>query len=128
MAPSVIMTTDQGMSGNPAKKESVVVVPGSWRIDEASTDQIEARLLSALARVRALPSDELATQFRDRGDIEVDSKEAEAAISKLELDCGRDLAKVEDLRPEQLATVGSLTELIRRRARIGLSENRVVRR
>ncbi len=57
----------------------------------------------------------------------MDSKEAEAAISKLELDCGRDLAKVEDLRPEQLATVGSLTELIRRRARIGLSENREVR-
>ena len=111
------MAMDQSVSGNPAENESEG--PGRWRIQEATTEDMQARLLNALARVRALPYDELAAEFRDRGDIELDSKEAEAAISKLELDCGRDLAKVEDLRPEQLATVGSLIELIGRRVRIG---------
>jgi hypothetical protein len=120
------MATDQSMSGNPAENTSEV--PGSWKIQEATTEEIQARLLDALARVRALPADELAAEFLEHGDIEVDSKEAEAAISKLELDCGRDLAKVEDLRPEQLATAGSLIELIHRRARIEPVEIRKVRR
>jgi hypothetical protein len=49
------------------------------------------------------------------GDLEIDSREAEAVIAILEHRYDRRLASVEDLEPESLASVGSLTELIHRR-------------
>jgi hypothetical protein len=49
------------------------------------------------------------------GDLEIDSREAEAVIAMLETRYGRMLAEVEDLEPECLLSLESLTELIHRR-------------
>ena len=46
------------------------------------------------------------------GDLEIDSREAEAVIAILENRYGRTLAAAEELEPERLASVGSLGELI----------------
>lgn len=46
--------------------------------------------------------------------LEMDSKEAEVVIARLEHEVGRDLAKPEDLEPEQLATVEAVASLVER--------------
>lgn len=86
------------------------VVEGSWTAPlNAQTSEVRAHLLLALARVRWLPVGALQGQG---GDLRIDSQEAEVAISMLEIESGLELAKVEDLRRDELATIGSLTRLI----------------
>jgi hypothetical protein len=86
------------------------VVEGSWTAPlDAQTSEVRARLILALARVRWLPVE--AIQGKG-GDLRIDSQEAEVAISMLEIESGLELAKVEDLRRDELATIGSLTRLI----------------
>jgi acyl carrier protein len=76
-------------------------------------DDIRGRVQEALARVRAQDLQELQEEItRSGGDLEIDSKQAEVVISMLEVQLDRTLAKVEDLRPEQLATVEALTSII----------------
>jgi hypothetical protein len=73
-------------------------------------------VLEALAEVRAAPVPELLAEMAAAGgDLEIDSREAEAVIAILETRFGRTLAKVEDLEPECLPSVTSLGELIERR-------------
>lgn len=79
-------------------------------------EELSTAILEALAKVRATPVGELRDEMaRSGGDLEIDSREAEAVIAILEHRYGRDLAKVEDLEPERLPSVSSLTELIHRR-------------
>jgi hypothetical protein len=76
-------------------------------------DELRARITAALAQVRAMPLEELWSQVsRNGGDCEMDSKEAEVVISILEHDFNHELAKVEDLEPEQMNTLSALTDLI----------------
>jgi acyl carrier protein len=78
--------------------------------------ELAEAILEALAKVRAAPVGELREEMAAAGgDLEIDSREAEAVIAMLEKKYGRTLAKVEDLEPECLASVDSLAELIRRR-------------
>jgi acyl carrier protein len=80
------------------------------------SEQLGVAILEALAQVRAAPVAELRDEMvASGGDLEIDSREAEAVIAILEHRYGRDLAKVEDLEPERLPSVGSLSELIHRR-------------
>lgn len=80
------------------------------------SEQLAAAILEALGAVRAAPLAELREELAAAGgDLEIDSREAEAVIAMLETRYGRTLAKVEDLEPECLLSVGSLAELIRRR-------------
>lgn len=73
-------------------------------------------ILEALAQVRAASVGELRDEMAaSDGGLEIDSREAEAVIAILEHRYDRDLAKVEDLEPECLPSVGSLAELIHRR-------------
>jgi len=46
------------------------------------------------------------------GDCQMDSKETEVVISILEHEFDRELAKVEDLEPEQMTTLSAVTNLI----------------
>jgi acyl carrier protein len=46
------------------------------------------------------------------GDCQMDSKETEVVISILEHEFGRELAKVEDLEPEQMTTLSAVANLI----------------
>ncbi len=80
------------------------------------TKELAEAILEALAQVRAAPVGELHEEMAAAGgDLEIDSREAEAVIAMLEKRYGRTLAKVEDLEPECLLSVDSLTELIHRR-------------
>lgn len=76
-------------------------------------EELETAILEALAEVRAAPMAELRDELAAAGgDLEIDSREAEAVIAILENRYGRTLAAAEELEPERLASVGSLGELI----------------
>lgn len=80
------------------------------------SEELAAAILEALAQVRAAPVSELREEMAaGGGDLEIDSREAEAVIAMLEKRYGRTLATVDDLEPECLLSLESLTELIRRR-------------
>jgi hypothetical protein len=82
--------------------------------------ELAAAILEALAEVRAQTMGELQEELTATGgDLEIDSREGEAVIAMLEQRYGRTLAKIEDLEPECLLSVDSLTELIRRRWEAG---------
>ena len=73
-------------------------------------------MLRALAEVQARPVAELQAEAgANGGDIEIASPEAVAIIAALEDLYGHPLAHVEDLEPEQLTSLGSLSELVARR-------------
>ena len=81
-----------------------------------SGSEIAEAIALALAEVRAEPVSELREELEHAGgDLEIDSREAEAIIAILETQYGRTLAKVEDLEPECLPSIGSLGDLIHRR-------------
>lgn len=81
-----------------------------------SPEELGTAILEALAEVRAASIGELREEMDAAGgDLEIDSREAEAVIAILEKRYGRTLANVEDLEPESLPTIGSLTELIHKR-------------
>jgi hypothetical protein len=73
-------------------------------------------ILRALAEVQARPVAELeAEAAANGGDIEIASPEAVAVIAVLEDLYGHPLAHVEDLEPEQLTSLASLSDLMTRR-------------
>jgi hypothetical protein len=83
---------------------------------EPSSEELATAILEALAAVRAAPVGELREEMAAAGgNLEIDSREAEAVIAMLEKRYGRTLAKVEDLEPECLPSIESLAELIHRR-------------
>ena len=83
-------------------------------------EELETAILEALAEVRAAPVAELREEMAAAGgDLEIDSREAEAVIAILENRYGRTLAAAEDLEPERLASVGSLGELIQEHWAVG---------
>jgi hypothetical protein len=83
---------------------------------EPSSEELTMAILEALAAVRAAPVGELREEMAAAGgNLEIDSREAEAVIAMLEKRYGRTLAKVEDLEPECLPSIESLAELIYRR-------------
>jgi len=73
-------------------------------------------MLLALAEIQARPVAELvADAAANGGDVEIASPEAVAVIAALEDFYGYPLAHVEDLEPEQLTSLSSLSELVTRR-------------
>jgi len=84
-----------------------------------STNDLGPRIIDALAQVRAMTPDELHNEINGAGggDCVMDSKEAEVVISILERHFNRELAKVEDLEPEQMNTLNALRNLIDARLR-----------
>jgi hypothetical protein len=83
---------------------------------EPSVKELATAVIEALAAVRAAPVGELEEEtVAAGGNLEIDSREAEAVIAMLEKQYGRTLANVEDLEPECLPSVDSLAELIHRR-------------
>jgi acyl carrier protein len=76
---------------------------------------LRKRLVEILADVRDDPVDKLSAEAQTLDwQLEMDSKEAEVVIGRLEHELGRDLAKSEDLEPEQLATVEAVAALVER--------------
>lgn len=75
--------------------------------------EIEARIVEALATVRAQSTDELQLEVdAGGGNLEIDSREAEAVIAMLEALCGHELAEISDLEPENLASIKELAKLV----------------
>jgi hypothetical protein len=88
----------------------------SKELERPSSGDLAAAVLDALAMVRATSVSELQEEMAAAGgDLEIDSREAEAVIAMLESSYGRTLARVEDLEPERLASIDSLAELLYRR-------------
>jgi acyl carrier protein len=86
------------------------------QVEEPSSRELAAAILEALAKVRAAPVGELREEMTAAGgDLEIDSREAEAVIAMLEKRYGRTLATVDDLEPEYLLSVETLAELLHRR-------------
>ena len=79
---------------------------------QVNVEEVADMLVEAVAEVRGCSAAEVRATAQD-GEIEFDSKEGELAITYLEdkLDIG-ELAGAEDLRPEQMTTLSSLTELV----------------
>lgn len=81
-----------------------------------SVPDLITAVLAALAEVRCVGVVDLeAGQAAHGGDLEMASPEAVAIIAMLHSRFGRQLAKVEDLEPEQLTSVVSLADLLHRR-------------
>jgi len=85
-----------------------------------TSTNLAAAILEALAEVRAVGVADLQPEMASAGgDLEIDSREAEAIIAMLEARYARELAKVEDLEPECLLSVASLAALIGKRWHTG---------
>ena len=81
-----------------------------------SATELKTVILEVLAQVRAETVSELREEVRSAGgDLEIDSREAEAVIATMENRYGRQLAKVEDLEPEEICSIDALGELISER-------------
>jgi hypothetical protein len=82
----------------------------------ASAAEVGDLVLRGLADTRGEDLAELEQQAC-QGDIVIDSKEAECVIVYVEDELGLgELASAADLTPEQLASLGSLTEILTRQA------------
>ena len=77
----------------------------------AASPDFNALVLEALAEVRATTLEELTEEIAAT-EGGVDSKEAEVVISILETKLDQELAKVEDLEPEQLTSISTLVDLL----------------
>lgn len=110
------------MSGKPTwvalgvGKANIIMATSSTDTTYAKAiPDIASDLLLALAEVRCVAPADLEAERATAGILEMDSPEAVAVIAKLEAKYGRQLARVEDLDPEQLTTAEELTNLIRAR-------------
>jgi hypothetical protein len=82
----------------------------------ATAHNIRDLVLRGIADTRCEDLTELEQQVR-QGDIVIDSKEAECVIAYVEDELGLgELASSADLTPEQLSSLGSLTEILTRQA------------
>jgi hypothetical protein len=85
----------------------------SAEVGRPSSSELATAVVEALAQVRAAAVSELLEELAAAGgDLEIDSREAEAVIAMLETRYNRVLATVDDLEPEHLSSVRSLSELI----------------
>jgi hypothetical protein len=85
-------------------------------IETEEMPDLDSDILAALAAVRCVSESGLrAEQATGAGNLEMDSPEAVAVIAKLEAQYGRQLARVEDLEPEQLTSAEGLGVLLRSR-------------
>src|SRR6266545_751668 len=74
---------------------------------------IRERVVDALSRVRATSPEEFEREITNAGgDLEIDSKQAEAAIGRLRHELGRALPGPKDLEPEQCNSVDALVRLV----------------
>lgn len=95
----------------------MVIVPAAPPTSAPTEPELVRAVMEALAEVRGCAFGELEEEMRHGGGgLEMESPEAVAAISKVEGRYGgRRLARVEDLEPEELTSVGVLAGLLHRR-------------
>jgi hypothetical protein len=95
----------------------MVTIPAAPPTSPPTEQELIRAVMEALAEVRACPIGELDDEMRlSSGELEMESPEAVAIISMVEQKYGgRRLARVEDLEPEELTSVGVLARLLHRR-------------
>jgi len=95
----------------------MVTIPAAPPTSAPTERELVRAVLDALAEVRGCSVGELEEEMRHGGgELEMESPEAVAVISKVEGRYGgRRLARVEDLEPEELTSVGVLAGLLHRR-------------
>jgi acyl carrier protein len=86
------------------------------QVDSPPTRQdLQAAMLCIVAEIQARPPAEVEADLAaGGGDLELTSPEAIAVIAALESRYGHQLARVEDLEPEQLTSLESLANLVHR--------------
>jgi hypothetical protein len=78
-----------------------------------SRAELRRKMIQALAAAECVPPDEIEARVGKGGDIEIDSKLAEVVIARIEgVFGGRELVKAADLRPDQLTSLDTLTDLL----------------
>jgi hypothetical protein len=94
-----------------------VTIPAAPPISAPTEPELVRAVMDALAEVRGCAIGDLDEEMRlGGGELEMESPEAVAVISKVEGRYGgRRLARVEDLEPEELTSVGVLAGLLHRR-------------
>ena len=84
---------------------------------EAPLDSVlESALVGALAKVRAAPMADIRSMWRETGEVEITSNEAEAVVVFVEDALGRgERAEVADLGESELTSLQSLGQLLQSR-------------
>jgi hypothetical protein len=77
-------------------------------------ETVRSEVVEALAALRGCDGSDIEAQAGVDGDIEIDSKEAEVIIARVERRLSLDEVRAADLRPEQLTSLRSLTDLLHR--------------
>jgi hypothetical protein len=95
----------------------MVTIPAAPPASAPTELEVVRAVMDALAEVRGCAIQELQDEMRQGGgELEMESPEAVAVISKVEGRYGgRRLARVEDLEPEELTSVNVLGSLLHRR-------------
>jgi acyl carrier protein len=76
---------------------------------------LRRRVVDVLADIRCESADDLwAEALKVKCLLEMDSKEAEVVVARLEHSLGRELARPEDLEPEEISTVEAIASLVER--------------
>lgn len=105
----------------------MVAIPAAPPTSAPSQPELVRAVMEALAEVRGCPIGDLEEEMRHgrSGELEMESPEAVAVISKVEGRYGgRRLARVEDLEPEELTSVGVLAGLLHRRWPVDAADGR----
>ena len=84
-------------------------------VGPVTRSDLESALVQALAEVRKVPVSEIRSEWHNTGEVEVKSIEAEAVIVSVEDALGQgELAEAADLRENELTSLRSLCDLLRR--------------
>jgi acyl carrier protein len=77
-------------------------------------ETIRSEVIEALAALRGCDGSDIEAQASTDGDVAIDSKEAEVVIARVEKGLSLNEVRAADLRPEQLTSLRSLTDLLHR--------------
>jgi len=77
-------------------------------------ETIRGEVVEALAALWGCDGSDIEAQASADGDVEIDSKEAEVIIARVERNLSLNEVRAADLRPEQLTSLRSLTDLLHR--------------
>jgi hypothetical protein len=77
-------------------------------------ETIRGEVVEALAALWGCDGSDIEAQASNEGDVAIDSKEAEVVIARVERKLSLNEVRAADLRPEELTSLRSLTDLLHR--------------
>jgi acyl carrier protein len=80
-------------------------------------ERVRDEVVEALAALWGCDASDIEAQASTDGDVAIDSKEAEVVIARIEKILSLNEVRAADLRPEELTSLRSLTDLLHRNSR-----------